>query len=486
MPTTSSGPRGTRKLVATAAFITLVLAGPVVVPGAAVAAPALDWTAFHHGPRQSNAAYGDLAITPANVPSLTPAWSFTAQPSTVSGAPAPAFDASPTVAAGRVFIASKSGILYALDAASGAVRWTKALDFGSAADCAVRGVVSTAAVAVDPVTKASTLYAAGSHYLYALDPATGAQRWKAAIGPATAAGEARYYNWSSPLVVGGKITMGLTAACDDLIRGGVVELDQHTGKRLHTYYTVPAGKVGADVWSSQAGDGTNIWVTTGNAVPSAGQPYDAFAIVRLSADTFVKQEKWAPPTTTVSDDLDMGGSPSFITATIGGVSTPLIGTCNKNGVFYVWRRNNLAAGPVWQRQVGQVGGTNHGACITSPAFDAASNAVWVAANQTTINGVAAQGSIRQLNAATGAIMWERPLTCLPDGSPTLNASTHVVAVPLYQCPAGVSPGVALFNSATGAPLRTITTTGRVFAQPVFAEGKLFVADESGLLRAFAP
>ena len=336
------------------------------------------------------------------------------------------------------------------------------------------------------MTGASTLYAAGSHYLYALDPATGAQHWRAAIGPATAAGEARYFNWSSPLVVGGQITMGLTAGCSDLIRGGVVELNQHTGKRLHTYYTVPAGKVGADVWSSQAGDGTSIWVTTGNAVASAGQPYDAFSIVRLSASTFVKQEKWAPPTTTISDDLDMGGSPSFITATIGGVSTALIGTCNKNGIFYVWRRNNLAAGPVWQRQVGQVGGTNQGACITSPAFDAASNAVWVAGNQTTINGVAAQGSIRELNAATGAIMWEQPLACLPDGSPTLNASTHVVAVPLYKCPTGVSPGVVLFNSATGALLRTIATVGKDFAQPVFAEGKLFVADESGLLRAFAP
>jgi outer membrane protein assembly factor BamB len=378
-------------------------------------------------------------------------------------------------------------MLYALDVTTGAVRWRKALDFGSSAICPVKGVVSTAAVAADPVTGASTVYAAGSHYLYALDPATGVEHWRAAIGPATADGEARYYNWSSPLVVGGKITMGLTGACStDLIRGGVVELDQHTGQRLHTYYTVPAGKVGADVWSSQAGDGTSIWVTTGNAVASAGQPYDAFSIVRLSADTFVKQEKWAPPTTTINDDLDMGGSPSFITATIGGVSTALIGTCNKNGIFYVWRRYNLAAGPVWQRRVGQVGGTNQGACITSPAFDAASNTVWVAGNQTTINGTAAQGSIRALNAATGAVKWERPLACLPDGSPTLNASTHVVAVPLYKCPSGVSPGVALFNSTTGAPLRFITTAGRDFAQPVFAEGKLFVADESAVLRAFAP
>ena len=39
---------------------------------------------------------------------------------------------------------------------------------------------------------------------------------------------------------------------------------------------------------------------------------------------------------------------------------------------------------------------------------------------------------------------------------------------------------------TGEPLRTITTVGKVFAQPVQANGKLFVADGSGRLTAFEP
>jgi hypothetical protein len=265
----------------------------------------------------------------------------------------------------------------------------------------------------------------------------------------------------------------------------VIQIDQHTGKKLHTYYTVPAGKVGTSVWTSQAGDGTSVWVTTGNADPAGTNVYDAFSIVRLSAATMVKQEKWTAPTL-VTQDLDWGGSPSFITATIGGVSTPLIGSCNKNGIFYVLRRNDLAAGPVWQRQIGQVGGTNMGACITSPAFDAAQNAIWVAGNQTTLGGVAVQGSISKLDPATGAIAWQRPLGCLPDGSPTVNATTHVLAVPLYLCTGAAKPGVALFDSVSGTPLRMITTADRVFSQPVFAEGKLFVADESGVLRAFGP
>ena len=384
-----------------------------------------------------------------------------------------------------VYITSWNGQVYALRATTGALVWQKSVDFGSSADCPPKGPSGTPAVVKDPVRGASTLYVTGSHYLYALNPTTGAQLWKAAMGPATAAGEARWYDWSSPLVVGGKIYVGMTSACSDLIRGGVLQFNQHTGKRLHTWYAVPAGKVGTSVWTSQAGDGTNVWVTTGNPDPNAGQVYDAFSIVRLSASDLTKVDKWTTPTP-INDDLDFGGSPSFVTATINGVSTQMVGACNKNGNFYMFKRNNLAAGPIWQRQVGAVGGTLQGACVTSPAFDSAQNAIWVAGNQTTINGVTAQGSIRKLDPATGAIEWEQPLGCIPDGSPTLNATTHVLAVPLYRCANGAPPGMALFDSATGRPLRMITTPGLVFAQGVFAEGKLFVADESGNLTAWGP
>ncbi len=345
------------------------------------AAPTLDWPAYQHGPAHSNAAYGDTAITTANAASLTAKWTFVSKKSTVKGAPLPRFDSSATVVAGMVYITSWNGQVYALNATTGALVWQKSVDFGSSADCPPNGPSGTPAVVNDPVTGASTLYVTGSHYLYALNPTTGAQLWKAAMGPATAAGEARWYDWSSPLVVGGKIYVGMTSACSDLIRGGVIQFNQHTGKKLHTWYAVPAGKVGTSVWTSQVGDGTNVWVTTGNPDPNAGQVYDAFSIVRLSASNLTKVDKWTTPTP-INDDLDFGGSPAFVTATVNGVSTPMVGACNKNGNFYMFNRNNLAAGPIWQRQVGAVGGTLQGACVTSPAFDGAQNAIWVAGNQT--------------------------------------------------------------------------------------------------------
>jgi hypothetical protein len=73
---------------------------------------------------------------------------------------------------------------------------------------------------------------------------------------------------------------------------------------------------------------------------------------------------------------------------------------------------------------------------------------------------------------------------MPVGSPTLNG--QVVAVAMFGCPAGVTPTVELFDEATGNRLGSIPAPGNVFAQPVFANGQLFVASEDGTLTAYGP
>jgi outer membrane protein assembly factor BamB len=170
---------------------------------------------------------------------------------------------------------------------------------------------------------------------------------------------------------------------------------------------------------------------------------------------------------------------------VGGVSTKLVAACNKNGLFYAWRQTNLAAGPVWQRRVGQSAAAG-GSCLTSAAYDSSSQRLFVGANQTTIGGQTVPGSIRALNPSTGAVLWGQPLGCRVTGSPTLAGATHVLAVPLYACSGTAHPGVALFNATTGAPLRTLTAAANVFAQPIMAEGHLYIADESGTLSAYVP
>jgi len=33
------------------------------------------------------------------------------------------------------------------------------------------------------------------------------------------------------------------------------------------------------------------------------------------------------------------------------VSTPMVGACHKNGIFYALAQDDLSAGPVWQTQI---------------------------------------------------------------------------------------------------------------------------------------
>jgi outer membrane protein assembly factor BamB len=428
--------------------------------------------------------FGDTAITTANAGSLRERWHYLVADSTKAGQPHRRLDASPTVVNGRVYIGSRTGMFYVFDAATGAVVWQKQLDYGSNTYCAAKGIVGTATVQPDPVTGVLTVYAPGAHYLYALNAATGAQQWKSAIGPNTTAGNGLYFNWSSPSVSGGRIYMGLGANCEShLIRGGVVSLNQHTGAVQHTYYAVPAGKVGASVWSSQAVGGTSVFATTGNPDPTGSSIDDAYSIVRLSGSTLARQDKWTVPARQ-ADDLDFGSSPTLFSAPIGGVTTNLVAACNKNGVLYAWKRDHLASGPVWSRQVSVSGSPTALGCMTSPALDYQIHRLFVAANQTTIAGNVVPGGLRSIDPATGAVQWERGLPCMPVGSPTLNG--QVVAVAMFGCPAGVTPTVELFDETTGNRLGSIPAPGNVFAQPVFANGQLFVASEDGTLTAYGP
>jgi polyvinyl alcohol dehydrogenase (cytochrome) len=469
---------GVRRSVALVATVVVAVLGMSMLPSVSTATTPVDsratatgdWPQYMVNSFHSSAS-PQGAITPATVSSLQSAWSLAA---------APSVDASVTVVGNRAFIGGRNAVLYAVNASTGAVIWRKQLDKGSSAVCPARGIVGTPAVLPDPVTGVPTVYAAGAHRLYALDAATGAQRWSRAIGPATASGNALYFNWSSPTVRGGRIFMGLAANCEsNLIRGGLVSINQHTGALQHTYYDTPAGTVGGSIWSSAATDGTSVWVTTGNPDPNGSAVYRSYSIVRLSAATLTEQDWW---TTSESQtiDYDFGSSPVLFTAAVGGVRTALVGACNKNGIFYAWRRADLAAGPVWQRTIGTAG--HWPPCLGSAAVDATS--LYVAAGATTVGGQTVPAAVRALDPSTGAVQWETALPCGVVGTPTLDAVSHVLAVPLFTCAQTIDRGVALFDATTGTPLRTLSSPSPIFAQPVFAAGRLFVATEGSGVTAY--
>jgi outer membrane protein assembly factor BamB len=467
------------------------LAAAVVLPAAsASAAPAAstDWPSYERNNQHSSASFTDGAITQANASKLKAKWTFSLPGPTKAGQPKATLWGSPTVVGGRVYVGSGTGIFYALNATTGKVVWQRLLDYGVAINCSARGIASTATVVPDPVTGKLTVYVAGAHFLYALDPATGAVRWKNSVGPWSSQA---YYNWSSPTVAGGRIFMGVSSDCEDFhVRGGAIAYNQHTGAVQHTYFDMPAGSIGGSIWSTPATDGTSVWVTTGDPAASSPQVGDSYAIVRLAASTMVKQDIWRTTDTAV-EDFDFGSSPTLFPGTVAGKAEALVGACNKNGTFYVWNRNALAAGPVWSKQVGD-SSTGFSACLTSAAYDSSLARLFIAGNGTTIGGTTVAGALRAVNPSTGAYLWEQPLDCVPLGSPTLNATTGIVAVPTYGCSGGKTPSVQLFSEATGAHLATLPAAGPAFAQPVFAENLLFVGSGGtssaggGKLTAYSP
>ena len=452
----------------------------------------LDWPQFLHDP-QHDSVSNATAFTPSNAASATKVWHW--RPPTVSGRPAPDLNASPTVVAGVVYIGAVSGGFYALKESTGAMLWRRQLDtLPPTGTCSARGITSTAAVLPDPVTGTLTVYVSGARHLYALNAATGAKLWRTKIGPTVSNPDA-YYNWSSPTVVRGHIYVGLASGCDNpLIRGGVVELGQHTGKVLHTWYSVPAGSIGGSVWSTVAASSTDsdVWVSTGNecdptinACPAGNKIGHSLSIVHLSGSLKFLQAWQVPGAAGHGHDWDFGSSPTLF----GGTGTPPdVGACNKNGVYYALAANPLGSSPLWALTVGiptQLGART-GECIASAAWDGPAGTFYIGGNTTTIRGVTYGGSIGQVNPATGSYIWHTGLPCSVEGTPTLD-SAGVLGVGTYSCPKPATPDAYLINASTGAILKSLSVgSTKLFGQLVFAQGTLFVATATNGLYDFAP
>ena len=448
----------------------------------------LDWAQYLHSPQHDSMSLA-TAFTPSNAASASQVWHW--QPPAITGEPAPRLEASPTVAAGLVYIGAESGGFYALHESTGAVVWSAQLDTESGGSCAAKGITATAAVQPDPVTGTSTVYVSGARYVYALNAATGAMVWKTEIGPPDTNPDA-YYNWSSPTVVGGHVYLGLSSNCDDpLIRGGLVELDQHTGRVLHTWYPVPAGSIGGSIWSSAAVSTTtgDVWVSTGNecdptinTCPSGNKIGHSLSIVHLSSSLKLLQAWKAPGTAGGGHDWDFGSSPTLFGS---GSPLPDVGACNKNGHYYALTANPLGSTPLWTDSIGAPTPTS-GACLASSVWDGPTDDLYIGGNPTTIGGTSYGGSVREVDPATGAFTWQTGLPCAVIGTPTLD-SAGVLAAGTYNCPTGATPGAYLINAATGTILTTLSVAGsRVFGQPVFAQSTLFVATETKGLYNFAP
>jgi outer membrane protein assembly factor BamB len=456
-----------------------VIVGLITMAVPASATPPASWSSYLYGPTHSS--YNSLAtaITTSNAGSLTHDWTWTPPAPTQAGQPAVLL-ASPTVLNGVVYIGAGTGIFYALNSGNGKVIWSQNLGYTTSATCGALGIVSSATV-TDNSSGVLTVYVAGgSGYLYALNAATGAIEWQTEIALPTATQD--YYNWSSPLVVGGNIYIGQSSECSDPeINGGEKEFNQTTGALENFWETNPGHTTGASIWSSAAYDSNGLFVTTGNGPNGAAG--NSVSIVRLNPATLAQEDNWQIPAADHPADSDFGGSPTLFTATIDGVSTPMVGACNKNGVYYALDQNDLAAGPVWQNAIG-VSYVHHSVSECDAAAVWNGSDLFEAGNGATIDGTTYGGDLEEIDPATGDPIWQIGLAGPPIGSPSLDGS-GVIAVTEYGIgAASKSYVVTLVNAATGAVLATIPT-GPDFGQPVFAGPRIFIPTENRGLQVYS-
>jgi alcohol dehydrogenase (cytochrome c) len=216
------------------------------VTEARLAAPEPESWLFYRGTRDGWG-YSPLdQIDATNVQDLVPVWTFST--GVTSGHQAP-----PLVNDGVMFVSTPRNLVYALDARTGDPIWRYQHELPEnlvAFHNTNRGV----ALWADKVYMA-TLDAR----VVALDARSGSVVWSRAVED-NASG---YYMTIAPLAVEGRIMVGVSGG-ELGIRGFVVALDAETGRELWRTYTIPGpGEFGNDTWPGESWrtGGAPVWVT---------------------------------------------------------------------------------------------------------------------------------------------------------------------------------------------------------------------------------
>ncbi|QFZ24263.1 hypothetical protein EKG83_15725 [Saccharothrix syringae] len=427
-----------------------------------------EWPMWQHDVRGSRHNADEVRITRRTAADLAPRWAFVFPDSDGMQS------SQPAVVDGGVYVGGHNGVLYALDARTGATRW-------SFDTHAVTGPAPNP-LRDGPTVAGGTVYFGDSKGgVYALDQATGRLRWRTAADTHPAAiitGSPLL--WRDVLIVGVSSKEYLFAADDDYpcctFRGSTVALDARTGALRWRDHTTPppvrTGETstgvpvfapsGAAVWSSPAIDprtGT-VFVGTGNNYSGTGG--DSDSVIALDAETGRRrwtQQATHPDTWTLQcfkgvnercpvpgPNHDFGASPNVFRV---GDRT-VVGVGQKSGVYHLF---DAATGAVlWRTALssGQAAGIQWGTSYDGRRIYAATYH-------------AHPGALHAIAPATGAVLWRAELPA--DACTTGGAATVPDACDLAHGTAVSSvPGVVFEGSEDGRIRAYAAEDGRVLWQ----------------------
>lgn len=430
------------------------------------ASPEPRWTGWSATSSNTRFQAADQArLTAADVPRLALKWTFGFPDATVAWA-------QPTIAGGRVFVGSQNGIVYALDARTGCIRWT----------FAATGGVRTALTIGPPTAGAPGVVYFGdtAAHVYALNADSGAPIWTRIVddhplaritGSITLHDGRVYVPVSSYEEAQGADPQ--YGCCT--FRGSVAALDAQTGsvawktnlirdplvRRGTSSAGVPLwGPSGAAVWSAPTVDVQRraVYVGTGNAY-SGPPPASTNAVIALDlasgvvrwtrqvtpADIYVSNCRTGNPNCpeTNGPDLDFG-SPPMLARTSSGRDLIVIG--QKSGVGYALDPDHEGA-VVWQYQAGKggvLGGIEWGSAVdTEHAYFAVSDITQPV-----------PGGLHAVALATGERAWMTPAPPPACGSGRGCSTAQSAALT-------VIPGVVFSGSVDGALRAYSSVTGAI-------------------------
>lgn len=432
------GPRRIGYLFIVAA-IAIVLAGVSaasanVIPEGSLASAGNGgwWPTAGHDIGNTRDASGEHVIGPRNVSKLTTAWSITGAGGVVT---------TPTVDDGTVYFSDDGGKLWAADARTGRVLWSR--DVTSYFGYPAASRVSPAVFGDELIFGDSNASEKGMSVV-AVNRYTGALLWSTKVDTNVAA-----WATSSPVVYRGVAYLGVSSYEEGLalepgyqcctFRGSVVALNATTGRLLWKTYTVPVGYSGAAVWGSTpaidpaqnmlyvaTGDNYSLPAgvctsptQTGCTPPATDDHFDSVLALDLTTGAI----RWSRPTLTsdvyteVCDvhpsptcgpDFDFGSGPNLIRLPSG---RELVGAGQKSGEY--WALDPRTGAVVWHTLVGPgsgLGGILWGSATDGRHVYAAVGDVLgtpyqitsAGGHTSTIDG----GSWAELDAATGKIRWQ--------------------------------------------------------------------------------
>ncbi|MFO1533843.1 MAG: PQQ-binding-like beta-propeller repeat protein [Thermoplasmatota archaeon] len=377
---------------------------------------------------------------------------------------------TPTVDQGRVYVGTWKGMVYALDAKTGAKQWMA--DVGAQVD--------------GSVTLAGGLALVGDAHgvLHALDATSGKPVWSVTTDTTTST-----HLYATPLALpthGTRPAIVVQAIGSDQesarlhgdqpvdFRGKVAAFDLATGKERWRTYLVPEGMTGAPVWGTPVYDAATdrIVFGTGNAYTApAGDLTDSIVALQAEdggiawhyqaseADVFTQKHPDSP-------DHDFGATPNLFDSG----ERRLVGVGQKSSIF--WAVDVANGQLAWSSGASQGGEGVIG--------DAAVSGDVVVVPYVTL------GKVSAFSTADGKERWSRPLSA--------SGFSDVVAVPGAVIAADAAGDVHGFAAATGAVLWNASIgEGGVFGGLSVAAGHLFVPvvrdgfiGDKGAVVAFGP